>query len=149
MADLFPLGAPKIGGRTTWLTPFADAWLKKVGGVIHWGKAAKFLKPLVELHGTNKVLGHLMCYLNHPKFDPMYASLSHFAETFGAWSPKEIKLRSGIDDAEIVCKLRSLGKVRLGWGKWSIQVKFEKVGFDGLSDAERSELVMAWKTTAR
>lgn len=134
----------KIAGRPTWLTPFYDMWVETFGGRPNARKMAHDLKPLVDMHGAQKVLAHLKVYCE--RNNPQYVSTSRFAETFGAWSPTENrKKHEGPDDDAIAGKLRALGRVRLGWGPWALQQRMEEVGFDGLNELEQSRLVRAWR----
>jgi len=73
-------------GKPSWMSPYAAVWREVMGGDPHWGKMAKFLKPLEDEHGTETVLPRLRFYLDQT--EPKYVSLARFAETFGAWVPQ-------------------------------------------------------------
>ncbi len=68
---------------TPGLTPFAKIWQEVLGGEMPFGEAAKYLHPLVERHGQDKVAKHLKNYLIGS--DPTYLTLARFSQTFGKW----------------------------------------------------------------
>lgn len=71
--------------RGTWLSPFAAAWVARVGpgSSPRWGILAKALAPLVQAHGDAETLRRWKNYLTGSEV--RYASAPRFAETFGAW----------------------------------------------------------------
>lgn len=134
--------------RARWLSPFYELWQESLGGIPNVKKMAKDLKPLVDMHGDVKVLAHLRVYLE--RTDCQFVCTNRFATTFGAWSPKENKKKhDGPTDAEIGRKLKAMGRIRLGWGPWGIQKRFEEVGFEGLAPNEQVQLVQAWRNSVR
>ncbi len=70
----------------TWLKPYVEAWEGEFGGTPVFGPMMKALGPLHTEHGTAEVLARWRKYLRAA--DPMFASPSRFAQTFGAWKPK-------------------------------------------------------------
>jgi len=88
----------KRGGRTTWLTPFGEAWETQYGGQPAYGQLGKALKPLVDTHGDAIVLRHWRHYLAQTEAE--YASPSRFAQTFGRWDPAAEPAAMGHDDQE-------------------------------------------------
>lgn len=75
-------------GKTTWLTPAADAWEAKMGaGTFPSGQAARFLKPLTVAGHEMETIGlHLTEYLT--RTSPQFVSIARFAMTFAQWAPK-------------------------------------------------------------
>jgi len=73
-----------VSRKTTWLTPFGDTWIAAYGGKPSYGQIAKAFKPLVDEHGTEKVLAHWAYYLDQT--DAQFASPARFASTFGRWT---------------------------------------------------------------
>src|SRR5436853_615807 len=66
--------------RTSWLTPYIQAWegAKGVGTTgTMTGQLAKALKPLHDTHGATEVAGRLVWYLKTG--DPKYHSITRFA----------------------------------------------------------------------
>ena len=70
----------------TWLTPYIEAWERQYGGTPVAGVLAGYLRPLEKLHGPEDVVARWKAYL--AKADPLYASPSRFAQTYGSWKPK-------------------------------------------------------------
>lgn len=70
--------------KQTWLTPFADAWETRTDGFFEFGKAAKPLKKLVDLHGHDAVVEAFTAYLDAT--EPEHLSVARFAATYGGWS---------------------------------------------------------------
>ena len=71
-------------GHDTWLTPFSASWETRYQGVAPFGPMAKALRPLVDRHGPESVLGAWNRYL--AETDAAYASPIRFASTFGRWN---------------------------------------------------------------
>ena len=71
-------------GHDTWLTPFSASWETHYQGVAPFGPMAKALRPLVDRHGPESVLGAWNRYL--AETDAAYASPVRFASTFGRWN---------------------------------------------------------------
>jgi hypothetical protein len=76
-------------GRSTWLSPFADAWRSRYGGEMSAGKAVKALARLVELHGADEVLRRWAIYLAATAAE--YANAPKFAETWGRWAAAVVR----------------------------------------------------------
>jgi len=70
----------------TWLTPYMEAWEEAYGGEPAAGHLAMALSRLDHDHGTVEVLARWRAYL--ARADPLYASPSRFAQTYGSWKPK-------------------------------------------------------------
>jgi hypothetical protein len=89
-----PKGADGTGrtGRSTWLTPFADAWRAKYGGEMAAGTAARSLKKLVDTHGTAEVERRWTIYVNATEAE--YANAPKFASTWGRWDNPAIRVVS-------------------------------------------------------
>lgn len=75
---------PDARARTTWLTPYFDAWVAAYGGKPSGGKLSKFLKPLHDAHGPETTLSYWRNYL--VSTEAPYASPAKFAATFGSWA---------------------------------------------------------------
>lgn len=67
----------------SWVTPLGDDWSRAYGGLAPHGQISKHLKPLMELHGLERVQSHWQNYL--AAIDAKRASPAWFAEQFGAW----------------------------------------------------------------
>lgn len=74
--------------RTTWLTPYWDAWVATYGGKPPAGPLAKALKPLHDEHWPEKTLVHWRNYLMST--EARFASPVKFAATFGSWSSARV-----------------------------------------------------------
>lgn len=85
--------AVRTASKNTWLTPFADAWIKQYQGSPNYGLLAKALKPLVDAHGEALVLEHWNTYLLETP--GRFASPRRFAETFGEWDRRKADRREG------------------------------------------------------
>lgn len=77
-------GRSTRAGKTTWLTPFADAWREKYGGEMGAGKAVKALTRLIDVHGADEVLRRWVIYIGATAAE--YANASKFSETWGRWA---------------------------------------------------------------
>lgn len=131
--------------KESWLAEFGAVWLQAYGGLMNFGVAARYLKPLVEMHGKQKVVEHFRHYLSQT--EARYVSIARFAETFGAWNPRESKKRTGEKtDDQIAEKLRKWPlSVMLCIGRRRLQEKFSDVGFDGLTEREQAELIESYR----
>ena len=91
-------GAKK--GKDTWLTPFNAPWRKLFSTDMHFGQAARELKPLVNEHGQEQVLAAWGAYLREQ--EPQFISLPRFGEKYGMWAAKargqDVKSRVGLDE---------------------------------------------------
>ena len=74
------------GKKSTWLTPFMNAWRERYGGEPAAGPLAQAMKPLVEKHDAREALRRWEAYLSQT--DPAYASPARFSSTFLSWEPK-------------------------------------------------------------
>jgi hypothetical protein len=72
--------------KTTWLTPFADAWQARCGNPPH-GRLAKALAPLVQQLGGPEALVRWSRYLAGN--EPRYCSPERFASTHAAYAGPE------------------------------------------------------------
>ena len=73
--------------RTSWLTPYIEAWQDAFEGSPAFGPMAKYLAPLHKAYGEEDVLARWKAYL--VKADALYASPARFSQTFGAWKAKK------------------------------------------------------------
>jgi len=73
--------------RETWLTIFGDYWEKQLGGKMAYGMAAKFLKPLVDEHGSERVMLKFKAYFSYVRVtgSQPFANISIFASRFEFW----------------------------------------------------------------
>lgn len=78
-----PRAAPISNGRETWLTPFDAVWFAKYGGHLLFQAACRPLRDLIKAHGDELVLTHWQNYIQ--RTDGRFASVHHFARTFGLW----------------------------------------------------------------
>jgi hypothetical protein len=76
----------KATEKTTWLTPFADAWQVRCGNPPH-GRLAKALAPLVQQLGGPEALARWSRYLTGN--EPRYSSPERFASTHAAYAGPE------------------------------------------------------------
>lgn len=90
-----PASKTRGGGRQTWLTPFGDAWLKRVGGEPIWGAMATALRKLVEKHGADEVVGIWRYYLENT--EPQFCSPQSFASKYGTWKKRQQPNFSGFN----------------------------------------------------
>lgn len=78
------ISRPAVASRkTTWLTPYWDAWTTQYGGKPNAGMLSKNLKPLHDQHGLEETLRRWMYYLSQTPAE--YASPPRFASTWGRW----------------------------------------------------------------
>lgn len=69
---------------TSWITPFAEAWLAAYGGPMPIEPALRPLRQVVKAHGAEEVLRRWTVYLAGT--EGQYASASRFASTWDSWS---------------------------------------------------------------
>ena len=74
---------------TTWLSPYAAAWKTQYRGTPNFRFLARYLKPLHDEHGVEKVLAHWEAYLR--EVPGTYANPGRFAATFGQWDPVAVR----------------------------------------------------------
>lgn len=74
--------------KTTWLTPFAEAWQRRCGNP-PFGKMVSVLGPLVKAHGAPEVIARWSRYLDAT--EPKFCSPHRFDATFAAWVEPETK----------------------------------------------------------
>lgn len=67
--------------KETWLTPFSDLW---TSGTPPYAQLARYLKPLIEDHGDQLILGHWNAYLKAT--EPRFWSPARFASTWVSWN---------------------------------------------------------------
>ena len=75
--------------RTSWLTPYIQAWIDEFDGSPAVGPMAKYLAPLHKAYGEEDVLARWKHYLTAA--DPMFVNPARFSQTFGAWKPKKTR----------------------------------------------------------
>ena len=75
--------------KSTWLTPYADAWKARMGGDPNHGQLAKVMKLLEAEHGPQKVLRYWEAYLVNPDTPDRVKNPSHFAQKFGLYAPNK------------------------------------------------------------
>lgn len=76
-------------GVTSWLTPYFEVWKKHMGGDLHGGKAAKFLKPIEAELGPEETLARWMVYCAFA--NPQFATPARFAEIHGTFAKPQVK----------------------------------------------------------
>ena len=76
----------KEGARTTWLTPFMEAWEQALGGAAPAGQIAKEFKGPVDRLGGDAVLAGWRKYL--AETEGRFVSASAFAKKIGLWVRK-------------------------------------------------------------
>lgn len=69
--------------RTTWMTPYAEAWREQYQGDMSIGPATRPLSKLRETHGEEETLKRWRHYL--AATEALYANAARFAATFGMW----------------------------------------------------------------
>jgi len=69
--------------RTTWLTPYADAWTTRFGGKM---PCSKFSKPLSEVRAQLGDEEALRRWQNYLAASGTWANASNFASTIGDWA---------------------------------------------------------------
>ena len=69
---------------TTWLSPFADAYCDRTGGLFPFAKAARTLRILTKAHPSAEVVAAWRRYL--AETEVTWISVARFAETYGHWS---------------------------------------------------------------
>lgn len=93
-------GSRKMQTKTTWLTPYWDAWIAQYGGEPNGGVLSKVLKPLHDKLGVTEVLRRWRYYLDQTP--AQYANPHRFASTFGSWEPKAEPMSSlSIDRSQV------------------------------------------------
>jgi hypothetical protein len=70
--------------KTSWLTPYFDAWVRAYQGDPSPKELARFIAPLRKKYGDPAVLAAWENYLGQT--DATYASPARFSKTYGKWS---------------------------------------------------------------
>jgi len=83
----------KAAPRTSWLTPYWDAWCELYGDppIGMTGPLTKSLRQLETKHGPTKTLLHFRNYLKVTT--AAYVNLGKFSATFSQWAQPEIRRR--------------------------------------------------------
>ena len=78
-------------GHPTWASEYARVWTREMGGWPAMGKLVRYIKPLHDLYGPDKVSRALGIYLRDliAKGDGRYASIARFSQTIKLWLPTE------------------------------------------------------------
>ena len=85
-------------GRSTWITPFEEAWGKKYKGYFPIKKSIRPLKKLISEHGEDNVLTSFKEYVRLT--DEMFASVPAFANRYGAFEKKAPRKRDTVQEGD-------------------------------------------------
>jgi len=70
-----------------WVPQILAAWNEETGGTLIPGRVGRDMKPLIDLHGVEKVVEHLRCFCRETP--PQFRTLNKFIEGFGAYDPAQ------------------------------------------------------------
>lgn len=71
--------------RTTWMTAYNEIWKNCFGGDMAFGKEAKSLSKLQDMHGSTEVQRRWKLYCEANEGQGEFASGAKFAQTWGQW----------------------------------------------------------------
>jgi hypothetical protein len=79
-----PADAEAAAQKTTWLTPYLDLWLSRVGALTPKRAAAALAEPRRQ-HGDEALLQGLAAYLDQPRDPDKPVKVEYFAEKAAVW----------------------------------------------------------------
>lgn len=74
---------PRKSSKTTWLTPYFDAWKDRFGAQPNAGKLSKALRQADKEHGPEYLVPRFKAFL--AESDAKFVNPFRFAETHGEW----------------------------------------------------------------